>query len=58
MVGLDIFRAMIEGIAFGSEAIFKAMRENGYRPNEFRIVAALHVQIFGCEFDADVSEYH
>jgi ribulokinase len=50
-----IFRAMIEGVAFGTEAIFKAMRENGYRPSEFRICGGATRSELWMQIHADVS---
>lgn len=50
-----IFRAMIEGVAFGTEAIFKAMRENGYKPNEFRICGGATRSELWMQIHADVS---
>lgn len=50
-----IFRAMIEGIAFGTEAIFKAMRQNGYQPNEFRICGGATRSDLWMQIHADVS---
>ena len=50
-----IFRAMIEGVAFGSEAIFKAMRANGYVPDEFRICGGATRSELWMQIHADVS---
>lgn len=50
-----IFRAMIEGIAFGTEAIFKAMRASGYQPDEFRICGGATRSDFWMQVHADVS---
>lgn len=50
-----IFRAIIEGVAFGSEAIFKAMRANGYRPTEFRICGGATKSDLWMQIHADVS---
>ena len=50
-----IFRAIIEGVAFGSEAIFKAMRANGYHPNEFRVCGGATKSDLWMQIHADVS---
>jgi len=50
-----IFRAMIEGVAFGTEAIFKAMRANGYVPDEFRICGGATRSELWMQIHADVS---
>lgn len=50
-----IFRAIIEGVAFGSEAIFKAMRSNGYQPHEFRICGGATRSDLWMQIHADVS---
>lgn len=50
-----VFRAMIEGVAFGTEAIFKAMRASGYQPDEFRICGGATRSDFWMQVHADVS---
>jgi ribulokinase len=50
-----IFRAIIEGVAFGTEAIFKAMRANGYVPEEFRICGGATRSELWMQIHADVS---
>jgi len=50
-----IFRAIIEGVAFGSEAIFKAMRANGYQPTEFRVCGGATRSDLWLQIHADVS---
>lgn len=50
-----IFRAIIEGVAFGTEAIFKAMRAAGYEPNEFRICGGATRSELWMQIHADVS---
>ncbi len=50
-----IFRAMIEGVAFGSEAILKAMRANGYVPDEFRLCGGATRSELWMQIHADVS---
>lgn len=50
-----IFRALIEAVAFGTEAILKAMRENGYRPDEFRICGGATRSELWMQIHADVS---
>ena len=50
-----IFRAIIEGVAFGTEAIFKAMRANGYVPDEFRICGGATRSDLWMQIHADVS---
>jgi ribulokinase len=50
-----IFRAVIEGIAFGSELILETMRESGYRPDEIVIAGGATRSDLWLQIHADVS---
>jgi sugar (pentulose or hexulose) kinase len=50
-----IFRAMMEGVAFGTELIFETMRNNGYRPDEFVICGGATRSDLWMQIHADVS---
>lgn len=50
-----IFRAMMEGVAFGTELIFETMRANGYRPDEFVICGGATRSDLWMQIHADVS---
>ena len=50
-----IFRAMMEGVAFGTELIFETMRTNGYRPDELVICGGATRSDLWMQIHADVS---
>jgi len=50
-----IFRAMMEGVAFGTELIFETMRNNGYRPDELVICGGATRSELWMQIHADVS---
>ncbi|GIT08064.1 MAG: hypothetical protein CM1200mP30_16940 [Pseudomonadota bacterium] len=50
-----IFRASIEGIAFGSELIFESMRENGFHPENVVISGGATRSKLWLQIHADVS---
>ena len=50
-----IFRASIEGIAFGSELIFESMRENGFHPEKVVISGGATRSKLWLQIHADVS---
>jgi ribulokinase len=51
-----IFRAVIEGIAFGSELILETMRANGYRPDEIVIAGGATRSDLWLQIHADISD--
>jgi ribulose kinase len=50
-----LFRAAIEGVAFGTELIFETMRANGYRPEEIVICGGATRSDLWLKIHADVS---
>ena len=50
-----IFRASIEGVAFGSELIFESMRENGFHPENVVISGGATRSKLWLQIHADVS---
>lgn len=50
-----VFRAVLEGIAFGSELILETMRTNGYRPDEIVIAGGATRSDLWLQIHADVS---
>lgn len=50
-----IFRAMMEGVAFGTELIFETMRANGYAPDEIVICGGATRSDLWMQIHADVS---
>jgi ribulokinase len=50
-----IFRAMMEGVAYGTELIFETMRANGYRPEELVICGGATRSDLWMQIHADVS---
>jgi ribulokinase len=50
-----VFRAVLEGIAFGSELILETMRANGYRPDEIVIAGGATRSDLWLRIHADVS---
>jgi len=50
-----LFRAVLEGIAFGSELILETMRANGYRPEEIVIAGGATRSDLWMQIHADVS---
>ena len=52
-----IFRASIEGVAFGSELIFESMRENGFHPEKVVISGGATRSKLWLQIHADVSNF-
>ena len=52
-----IFRASIEGVAFGSELIFESMRENGFHPKNIVISGGATRSKLWLQIHADVSNF-
>jgi ribulokinase len=50
-----MFRAAIEGVAYGTELIFESMRNNGYSPNELVICGGATRSDLWLQIHADVS---
>lgn len=50
-----IFRALLEGIAFGTEAVLQAMRGNGYVPTELVLCGGAARSALWMQIHADVS---